>query len=814
MRTFYGSLVLVSLALVIWGTIIQSIQPGLVGGVLLALVCIGLLYDGPLILLDETAPLRKLTLMRRALTAWRWFKLYSAFRGPGQRRPSSGCYDQSRKKLAIPEISLSKLTLEGSPFKEGGEAYIYRIKGDPNTVLKLFKQPNDPSYVTSQQQIAATARIDEHQSKLAAFPTNPPKGIIAPQAIVRDANGVVGYTMMFVDGAVTLRDLLDPDERRRLRVSDFDFIGIMAQLFEIIRAAEYAGIIFGDLNPDNVLVNISGGEVFVVDSDSFQYGRFASKTYSDDYLIPSCCDPRASVPVLHGTYTSDQDWYAALVMLFQGLLDCHPYFSGFQLKDKCLKHGIPFVPTMKRAIGRISLFSPTVEYPGGARPLTILPPYLRSFFEEYFGNGRFELRPDASLLASLAKTPLVSAEQRLLSKGINTILQDTFRPSTLQVKAERHAVDGQIILAHRKKRKVLRLVRSTDGSTYRLPSGKSREAPPTHTLSPIGLSKDQILWDAVPLKGSYEQGGVITSPNKPRQQIRYDYDAAGHPAAALVGDTVVFVKAGMLSTFNGSLIKTEKKIGENYLFLPGSEIGAVIAIKNGAFDGCTLWHEHAQAVTFSPCEVVGPIIGNISDAALYSDDSTAWLFLTTSIGRTSLNHVFVFHKSGTLLCTGSHTKGVNSFLGSIHGKSAVRLRMPLCEPRSILLSAGAGATVMGFERLESGLTCTEVLECAPLATALREGAEVAVVRRTIEAHSHKLHVTAKLRHPVLLGIEMSRRRLKTHAIKREPQKLLTVLWTVTSTTILNIIMVVIAFFEKRKTITTTRPARAGTTPRL
>ncbi len=258
---------------------------------------------------------------------------------------------------------------------QGGEAEVYDL-GD-GRVLKWWKPADHPDFDgLPDAQAAARRRLDEHPAKLRALPGNLPAAVVAPcgfaLAAERSAQ-VVGYVMPKVTGH-PLHAFGEPRWRRDHPVEGAAVCAALLALHDAIAALHSAGVVIGDCNDLNVLVD--GPRVHLLDVDSYQFGGFACPMFSERFVDPRLCDAEL-VPVRPHDRASD--WFAFAVMAFRSLLGVGPWGGVHQPADPARR-----CPPTLRAVRRVSVFAPDVVYPRAARPLAILPDELTEAFRAMF----------------------------------------------------------------------------------------------------------------------------------------------------------------------------------------------------------------------------------------------------------------------------------------------------------------------------------------------------------------------------------------------------------------------------------------------
>ena len=256
---------------------------------------------------------------------------------------------------------------------KGGEADVYDIGG--GLALKLFKTPDHPDLAYSpEQQQAAAARLAEHQKKLREFPSGLPERVVAPLDLATDRPGgaVVGYTMRLLSNAEVLLRYGEPSFRQQ-GVRSETVVAIFRDLHGTLSGLHRLRIVVGDFNDLNVLV--AGTRAYLIDADSFQFGPYLARVFTERFVDPLLCEPALEHALLCRPHNGDSDWYAFNVMLFRSLLLVDPYGGVYKPADLSRK-----VPHAARPLRRITVFDPEVVYPKPARRYDILPDALLQHF--------------------------------------------------------------------------------------------------------------------------------------------------------------------------------------------------------------------------------------------------------------------------------------------------------------------------------------------------------------------------------------------------------------------------------------------------
>ncbi len=262
---------------------------------------------------------------------------------------------------------------------QGGEAEVYDL-GD-GRVVKWWKPADHPDFAGDPAaHAAATRRLADAPARLAALPTALPAAVVAPIGLARSRRkDVVGYVMPKIAGEPlhALGEL-----RWRREHPDVDLVAVLLALHDAIAGLHRAGVVIGDCNDLNVLVDAT--RVHLIDVDSYQLPSFPCAMFSERFVDPRLCDPQALVPVR--PHDEASDWFAFAAMAFRSLLHVGPWGG--------VARGMP---PGARALHRKSVLASDVTYPRAARPLTTLPDELLDLFRAIFERDERGMFPRRAL---------------------------------------------------------------------------------------------------------------------------------------------------------------------------------------------------------------------------------------------------------------------------------------------------------------------------------------------------------------------------------------------------------------------------------
>ncbi len=261
-------------------------------------------------------------------------------------------------------IGNKKVSLTKKNFVDyGGEADVFRLN---NLAVKVYYKPNSGHSQKLKELIELSPGL--------------PQEVICPQELVFNAAGnrIIGFAMRLLGpGYEVVQKLANKNFRAQNRIENRQVANLFIQAYLTLLNIHKNGLIVGDFNDVNEL--FSKKDMMFIDVDSFQFGRYKTVTYTEEFI-----DPSVYRNLSKGLkYTTLNDWYSFAVLLFKSILLAHPY-GGTHKKIKSLT---------ERAQKRITVFDKEVKYPKVAYSPDVLTDELAQVFHQYFANGKRDRFP-------------------------------------------------------------------------------------------------------------------------------------------------------------------------------------------------------------------------------------------------------------------------------------------------------------------------------------------------------------------------------------------------------------------------------------
>ena len=553
---------------------------------------------------------------------------------------------------------------------DGGEADVYDISSIiPGTALKLWKPPNHASYkgndsLAQRNRDGARLRLAEQQHKMKAFPRNLPPRVIVPQKLVYDKAGklIVGYTMRLLQGAEVLRSYGQIPFRTQSGISNNEVAGIFLDLHHTVEALHLGHVVIGDFNNLNELVK--GKEVFLIDSDSFQFGGFPCRSFTTRYVDPLICDAKASVLDQVAPHNEESDWYAYALMLFESLLLVHPYGGVYKAANPKQR-----VAQGERPLKRISVFHPQVTYPAQAVPLDYLPDEVLHFYTELLDKGVRGIFP-RHLLEELRWTKCINCGTEHAKQHCPSCA--TKAPQAAVVEIVRRNV-------------VVRRLFITSGVILRAAYQDGKLNYLCHENGKLMREDGRKVIDGVLMPGiHYRLSGDDTLLASQGQLVRID--AAGHvssgqavdhfrglaPSFDSNSDHVYWVQNGhLLRDHLGSTRILGDVLSNQTWFRVGGRFGFGFYRAGDIQVAFVFDTEHAGIKDTVPLPLLR---GQLIDATCYFTDQRCWFIGTFQDAGRTINRCFLMSSDGRVIDSLEAEEGDGSWLGSIRNKCAATLK--------------------------------------------------------------------------------------------------------------------------------------------
>jgi hypothetical protein len=546
----------------------------------------------------------------------------------------------------------------------GQEAVVYDVGN--GQVAKIYRLPNDPYYAQSpDEQKAAAARISMHQKKLAMYPSGLPSNIITPTRLLTDKQGVVvGYMMPFVSGAETLLKYGDIGYRQSMNISNNEIRDIFLHLYDTLRSLHAKKVIIGDFNDLNTLVK--NRQVYMIDTDSYQFGPWMSTMYTEKFVDPLLCDFVAKNNDTFWTMTRNHsfqgDWYSFSALLFKTLLFVDPYGGIHKPKDVSKK-----VKQSGRVAKRINVFTPDVVYPKHAYPYKVLDASSLHYFQEVFIR---DLRGEfpRHLLQNMQwkQCSFCGIEYATPVCPVCTIGHVAMIPVSIsgnvQVK-DVFQTDGIILFADIQHGKLVYVY--YENEQYKRETEKVIISGPLSRSLHIAINGSSTLLSEMHTMAVIDQFG---------QSHKMFVDCVGtRPVCDANAQQIYWVENGIVYKANSlgldySPIRIGQTIVDNTLLWTGEKFTFGVYKAGAILQGFT-FDEQSRVINDT---VRLPFIkGEIIDAKAYLSDTVAWFMLATKDQSKYINHCIILDRQGTILMHISNELTDDVWLHHIKGKSAI-----------------------------------------------------------------------------------------------------------------------------------------------
>ena len=233
---------------------------------------------------------------------------------------------------------------------QGGEAVIYKHPGAPEQfALKIYRERD-------------AKRAEKLSAMLGANLQLPDSAIVPLQAVRGQRGNIVGFSMRRLTNryrklGMVFRESFSRDHGFTSKVKAQIFLSMATDLSRI----HPSGIVIGDINDGNEMVDEVGKGLVWIDMDSVQFGRFPCMAGTQLYLSPDLYGVDLGKAA---AFRPEHDWYAFAVIMVRALTNgVHPFKSGLHAQ---------YASIFERAQHGATVFDSSVTYPEVGLPPEVL----------------------------------------------------------------------------------------------------------------------------------------------------------------------------------------------------------------------------------------------------------------------------------------------------------------------------------------------------------------------------------------------------------------------------------------------------------
>lgn len=567
--------------------------------------------------------------------------------------PSCGAAIRDLAQKLVDRAALSLMPLLG----QGGEGTVRRSPHD--TAYKLYHRRGaqngscppgiSGTAIGNQPDAEQTEFLETYRSKLSLIPHWVDESLTLPLSFLHlnDARkSFVGFEMPLLTDALSLVTLKSPFSRERHGLSSADIVRPFLALYDLLWELESMHVVVGDLKFENVML-LPDGTISLLDVDGVSVGHHIGTSYTPEYVDPRLCDRSLSREVPVKLFDAQSMWYAYTVMLFEALVDYHPFRDGVHRPPA----GSAEIPDEQRALRGVSVFHPEVKVHRMFREsLEKLPADLQDLFRGVFSEER-RGRPRRSLITQLLP------EGDAARKPYSPELQQAWRPTT-PFPTDIPQLRSRVIPLNTGGAQPLSAV--WDGQTPFVITSADRSAflqalpdqpPPLHLelVEPLAVRPDiQIYESLVDSSGRaaprteadvwIKRGSAISRRTVSRSPF-------GRPNIGLQRSQLMAIApSGELSFFPpGKASATAPLQGELSLFV-GDSFGLVFLTDEDRLQNIFLVSDTVRKIEGLP-----PILGTISNIECQFGAESSWVFLTATPEVTPFRYVLVFNNHGVIV---------------------------------------------------------------------------------------------------------------------------------------------------------------------
>lgn len=309
----------------------------------------------------------------------------------------------------------------GTRIGGGGEGEVYEIAGQSDKLAKIYK-----SFANS------TARAEKHEKLKAMLSMGLPSGsggrtlLAWPMDTLCDKNGdFVGYIMPRVRNKKPLYSAVLPSERSKLFENDYSWKmmpRLAYNLASMVASLHKAGVVIGDMNADNFMVDKDGFVTFI-DTDSYTVTS-GGKTYkckasAADVLAPELQGKNLRLQT--SVFTKQTDNFGLAIHLWMILNNgVHPFCLPPQnRRSSC------FNPAVTNIASGYSVLAPGAHRNADQPPLDMLPDYIMQLFRRMFCYDAFTACKPETIRQRPSAAEFVSALERLIKEPTERCRKDS-----------------------------------------------------------------------------------------------------------------------------------------------------------------------------------------------------------------------------------------------------------------------------------------------------------------------------------------------------------------------------------------------------
>ena len=228
----------------------------------------------------------------------------------------------------------------GKQVARGGEGTVYQLKDKAmdHVVIKIYHNQQKAAQVCEKITAMVSCRNEFN---------NP--WLCWPRATIHNKSGsFIGYAMRKAEGHILFRLLISQYRKRyfpdwnRLTVAR-----LAGKILSQFNALHRKGVLIGDINTRNIMVDRANLKAYFIDADSFQF-QIAEKLYpcevgTADYTAPELHRGKLSFSKIRRTVSHEN--FAVAVLLFQMFMDGrHPFdrVNGATMQENIISGAFPY----------------------------------------------------------------------------------------------------------------------------------------------------------------------------------------------------------------------------------------------------------------------------------------------------------------------------------------------------------------------------------------------------------------------------------------------------------------------------------------